>query len=203
MPEEMKNLSYTRYAPPDMHSESWWIRLLDDHLTSAERELWEAHLVTCSRCQVELAALTQLDTVLRQAPEPPQVRLAFTATTVARVVRRQRVQRWQSLLGGFFIVGLVSMLVFLLVGSAYATFEQSFNVVFAARQLLIRSLVQTLVGLVVTWRTFLPFMTGVALFAYLLLMPNGLMVTFGLLWLSQRKRRAALALASGVTVPFT
>jgi anti-sigma factor RsiW len=198
MPEEMKQASLKRYAPPDMHSESWWIRLLDDHLTGEERELWEAHLAHCRRCQEEWAALSQVDAFLRQAPAPPPLQPSFTQTTVARAAQQQRKQRWLSILGGVLIVGLVSALVFALVGSAYAALERGVSVVLSARQILFRSFVHTFVGLVVTWRTVLPFIIGIALVAYLLLMPNGLMVTFGILWLSRRNRQTVPARAAGV-----
>lgn len=195
MPEEIKASLTPRYVPPDMHSEAWWIRLLDDHLTSEERVVWEAHLAQCQRCQEEWAAMTQVDAVLRQAPAPPPLPPAFTQATVARAMRRRRTQRWLSILGGLLIVGLVSALVFTLVGSTYAALERGFVVVLSARQMLFRSLVHAFVGLIVTWKTVLPFVIGIALVAYLLLMPNGLMVTFGLLWLSRRRRQAVLASA--------
>ena len=41
MPEKLKMPSQ------DMHSEAWWIRVLDDELTPDEEVRWGAHLLEC------------------------------------------------------------------------------------------------------------------------------------------------------------
>jgi anti-sigma factor RsiW len=178
-----------------MHSEAWWIRLLDGDLTSEERLRWEAHLSKCLACRQEWAALIRLDDVMRVAPEPPRLSEQFTDTTVDIVRRKQRLRRLLSFLGGGLIVALVSVLVFAYIGSAYAALEHSLGVVISARQILFRSLIQTWVGLIVSWKAILPFVIGLTVVTYLLIMPNGVLVTFGLLWLSRRKRAISSASA--------
>ena len=66
--------------------------------------------------------------------------------------------------------------------------REGVGVVFAARQILFHSLVQTMLTLLVRWRTLLPYMLGTALVAYALGMPNGLLMTFAFVWLSSRRR---------------
>ncbi|MGC9347424.1 MAG: anti-sigma factor family protein [Anaerolineae bacterium] len=175
-------------ASENMHSEAWWIRLLDGDLTSEEQRRWERHLSTCSKCQREWAALVRVDEVMRAMPEPPKLSQQFTDATVSIVRRKQRLRRLLGLLGGGLIVALVSVLVFAYIGSAYAALEHSLGVLISARQILFRSLIQTWVSLIVTWKSILPFAIGLTVVTYLLIMPNGLMVTLGLLWLSRRRR---------------
>ncbi|MBD3257164.1 hypothetical protein GF377_01930 [candidate division GN15 bacterium] len=189
------NILLEKMPLEDMHSEAWWIRLLDGDLTSEEQRRWEMHLSTCLTCQKEWAALLRLDEVMRAVPEPPKLSQRFTDTTVGIVRRKQRLRRLLSFLGGGLILTLVSVLVFAYIGSAYAALEHSLDVVISARQILFRSLIQTWVSLIVSWRSLLPFAIGLTVATYLLIMPNGLMVTLGLLWLS-RHRRSALTTAA-------
>jgi hypothetical protein len=177
-----------------MHSEAWWIRVMDDELTLDEERRWEAHLATCLSCQQDLDALLTVDDVLRLAPAPPPLGPDFTVTTVERISRTQRWRRLLGFIAGAFIVALVSALVLAYVGSTYASLESGLGVVISARQLLFRSLVQTLVGLVLSWKAALPFIVGVTFLTYILVMPNSVLVTLGVLWIS-RQRRATTASA--------
>lgn len=177
----------------DMHSEAWWIRLLDDDLTDAERVRWRTHLQQCARCQTEWAALASVDSLLRSAAAPPALPLGFAAVTVERVLQQQRLSKMLKFLAGTLIVTLVAGLVFTCVGSALGALEQSLSAVVAARQVLFRSVVQTFLALFFGWRAMLPFVLGLLAVAYILLMPNGLMMTAALIWLSGRKRAAASA----------
>lgn len=193
MPDNVRMLSDKMPSEEDMHNETWWIRLLDGDLTYEEQRRWEAHLSTCLTCQRKWAAHRRLDELMRAVPEPPPLSAQFTEATVNIIHRRQRLRRLLSFLGGGLIVVLVSVLVFAYVGAAYAALEHSLGVVLSARQILFRSLIQTWVGLIVSWKSILPFVIGLTVVTYLLIMPNGVMVTLGLLWLSRRRRPASTA----------
>ena len=182
MPEKLKMPSQ------DMHGEAWWIRVLDDELTPSEGVRWEAHLLACESCRQELAALTRVDVFLSRAPAPPALPAGFTDATVRMIANKQRWHRMLSFLAGSLVVGVASLLVAGVAGSMLSSFEQGVGVMFAARQILFHSFVQTMLALLVRWRTLLPYMLGTALVAYALVMPNGLLMTFAFVWLSSRRR---------------
>ncbi|MGC9521056.1 MAG: anti-sigma factor family protein [Anaerolineae bacterium] len=190
MPEEKTTPVYgkRRNASHPMHSDRWWAHLLADDLTAEERADWEAHLRSCRRCQEMWQRFRHVDDVLRQAPAPPELSVGFTARTVHKIAQRQRLRRLLSFLAGILIVTLVSLVVFSYLGAAYASLERGFSAVISARQVLFRSLVRTFVGLLLSWRAIMPYLVGLALVTYLLVMPNGALVTIGLLWLSRRRR---------------
>jgi hypothetical protein len=178
---------------PDMHSEAWWMRLMDDDLSPREEQLWQAHLEACESCRREWAAWIQADALMRVVPTPPPVPEGFTTRTVQQIVQKQRLRRLLTFLAGALIVAAVSLIVFSFVGSADASLERGLGAVISARQVLFRSLVQTLVSLLLRWKTLLPFVVGTMLCAYVLAMPNGLIVTMGLVWLSRRRQLVTAA----------
>jgi len=189
MPEKLKKPSQ------DMHSEVWWIRVLDDELTPAEQVRWDAHLMVCESCRLELSALTRADTFLEQAPPVPTLAPDFTATTVQMITHRQRWRRLLGFIAGALIVGVASLLVAGVVDSFFLSFEQGIGAVYSARDVLFRSLVQTGLALLVRWRSMIPYVLGVVLLAYAVVMPNGLLMTFAFVWLSSRRRARAAVLA--------
>jgi anti-sigma factor RsiW len=182
-----------------MHSESWWIRLMDDDLTSGEREQWNQHLWGCEWCQREWAALSAADEVLEMAAVamPPlaimPLSAAFTEATVARVVRKQRFQRLVTYVAGAFIIGLVAWVVVTLLGATYSALLSYISAVLSARHIVFQSLLQTSVGLLLSWKVALPYLVGGTLALYLVLMPHGVLVTAALFWLSRRRLSAAVA----------
>lgn len=187
MPEKPELLSQ------DMHSEAWWIRVLDDELTPDEQVRWDAHLLVCDSCRQELAALTRVDVFLERVPEPPALPVEFTASTVKLISEKQRWRRMLGFLAGTLVIAVASLLVFGVAGSVFASVEQGAGAVFSARDVLFRSLVQTMVALLIRWRTILPYVAGTALLAYALVMPNGLLMTFAFVWLSSRRRARGVA----------
>lgn len=175
----------------DMHSETWWIRVMDDDLTEAERLRWEAHLAVCSRCQEEWVMLSRVDAFMAEPPPAPVLGPEFTALTVERIKHQRQWHRYLSFLGGLLVVLIAAALVLNTVGSALVSFEQGIGAVIFARQTLFHSLVQTFIGILVRWRTALPYIVGGALLSYAMMMPNGLLMTFAIVWLSSRRRACA------------
>jgi len=182
MPEKLKMPSQ------DMHSEVWWIRVLDDELTPDEEVRWEAHLLACESCRQELAALTRVDVFLSQVPAPPALPAGFTDATVQLIANKQRWHRMLSFLAGVLVIAVISLLVVGAAGSMLSSFEQGVGVMFSARAILFHSFIQTVLALLVRWRMIMPYMVGTALVAYALVMPNGLLMTFAFVWLSSRRR---------------
>lgn len=172
---------------PDMHDEAWWLRAMDGDLSQNEHLLWEDHLDQCEVCRREWKALMGLDTLLRTADPPPLLPADFTARTVTRVMRQQRIQRLVSLLSSVFIVVFVSLLVLQFLGSAFASVERTTAFVISERQILLSAFVQTLMGLLASWKVIFPLVMGASLFALLLLMPNGILTTLLIFWLARRR----------------
>jgi len=187
MPEKLKMPSQ------ELHSEAWWIRVLDDELTPDEEVRWGAHLLECESCRQELAALARVDLFLSQVPAPPALPADFTDRTVQMIARRQRWRRMLSFLAGSLVVTVASLLVAGVADSMFSSFEQGVGLMFSARALLFHSFVQTVLALLVSWRTILPYLVGTALVAYALVMPNGLLMTFAIVWLSSRRRTRGIA----------
>jgi hypothetical protein len=183
MPEE------TRAFLEMVHSEAWWIRLIDDDLTQVERRRWHAHLRACEVCRAQLASMQKVDALLRSAPEPPSLSAEFTVVTVQRAMKRQQLRRLLSFLGGVLLVAVVSLVAFWSLGSVFSAVGRGIEAVISARQVLFRSLVHTFVGLILSWKTLLPFVLGLTVLAGLLVMPNGLLVTVAIAWLSSRRSR--------------
>jgi len=176
----------------DWHSEEWWLRAFEDDFSTQEAHLWEEHLLQCAECRLEWDALRQVDAMLRAAPPPPVLSTSFTARTVTQATQKQRLRSLLSFLGSAFIIVLVSWSVLSFLGSAYVSLGHTLQVVFWERQMLFSSLVQTLLALLTSWKTLLPFLLGLAGLSFLLLMPNSVLATLLFLWLSRREP-AALA----------
>lgn len=187
MPEKL------RMSSRDMHTEAWWIRVLDDELTPDEGLRWKAHLLTCESCRQELAALTRLDVFLSRAPAPPALPADFTDTTVQMIANKQRWRRMLGFLAGSLGVAAASLLIAGVAGSMLSSFGQGVGVMYTAREVLLHSVVQTVLALLVRWRTILPYMVGTALVGYVFAMPNGLLMTFAFVWLSSPRRARGVA----------
>ncbi len=179
-------------SPQDFHSEGWWIRLMDDDLTAEERARWDEHLRGCARCQREWEAMAIVDMALAMAPPVPTLPLEFTAATVERIARKQRTRRLLTTLGGIAVVGLVSLVIALSLGSTWMALDRTIGALLSARQIVFRSLVQTLVGLVLSWKAVLPYVVGGTIALYLVLMPHGVLVTAALYWFLRRNRVATV-----------
>lgn len=183
--------------PQDMHGEAWWIRLMDDDLTTDEQALWREHLAGCARCQREWAALAAADAALLMVAAPPALPATFTAAAVARIVRKRRFHRLATYVAGVTIVGLVTAVLVTYLGSTYSVLERSLGAILSARHIVFQSLVQTLVGLLLSWKAVLPYVVGATLALYLALMPHGVLVTATLLWLSRRRQQQPSAATVG------
>jgi len=192
MSDETEDSVVRRTDEATMHDEAWWVRLVDGALTDEERRAWQAHLVHCSDCRREWAMVSAVEEALLSAPAPPRLSPDFTIVTTQRILQRQRRRRLLSALVGTLIVVAITAVILRYLGAAYVAIESTVSAVLAARQMLFRSLMHTLVGLMVSWRAVLPFVAGLTLLVYLIVMPNGLMVTAALLWLSRRRRDAGL-----------
>lgn len=172
---------------PDMHDEAWWLRAMDGDFSPGEHLLWEDHLNQCEPCRNEWKALMGLDMLLRVADPPPLLPTDFTTRTVVRVMRQQQIQRLVSLLSSVFIVLFVSLFVLQFLGSTYASVERTAAFVISERQILLSAFVQTLMGLLASWKAIFPLMMGVSIFALLLLMPNGILTTLLIFWFARRR----------------
>lgn len=180
----------------DMHSEAWWMRLFDDDLTEVERLQWEVHLRACAACREEWAMLSRADEFLFDAPMPPALSPDFTVATVRIISHRQRWRRYLSFLAGVVVIVVVAGGLFGFMGSAFTSLGQGIGAVVSARQVLFHSLVQTFLALIVRWRAALPYIVGASVLAYALMMPNGLLVTFAIVWLSSHGRSQVASEAS-------
>lgn len=178
--------------PQDLHSEAWWVRLMDDDLTAEERARWDVHLWGCTRCQREWEAMAMVDMALGMAPPVPTLPPEFTAATVERIVRIQRSRRLLTIMGGIAVVGLVSLVIALSLGSVWIALDRTIGALLSARQVVFQSLVQTLVGLVLSWKALLPYIVGGTVVLYLMLMPHGVLITAALYWFGQRSRVAMI-----------
>jgi hypothetical protein len=189
MSEETEESQIGRIGATTMHSEAWWVRLMDGALTPEEQEAWEAHVGRCTHCRQEWEMLTAVDLVLAVPPALPELSPDFTVNTVKRVLQRQQLRKLLSTIVGLLIVAGVTVLIFRYLGAAYTALEWAISAVLSARQMLFRSLVHTLVALILSWKAVLPFIGGIGLLFCLIAVPNGMLVTVTLLWLSRRRRR--------------
>jgi len=180
---------------PDLHSDEWWLHVLEGTLSSQEADLWHAHLEQCEQCRLEWQAMAHIDALLRTASPPPLLSDDFTARTVARVMQKQRLQRLLSFLGGTLIITLVSWGVLSFLGATYISLERFFSFVITSRQVLFGSLMRTMIGLFLGWKTILPCIVGGAGLLFMLLMPNGILATLLLLWVSRRQSVATTIVA--------
>jgi hypothetical protein len=137
--------------------------------------------------------LSRVDEFLEQVPAPPALSPEFTSATVRMIAHKQRWRRYLSFFAGLLVIVIVAVSVFGLMGSALTSLERDLAVVFSARQVLFHSLVQTFLALIVRWRAALPFIIGASLLAYMVMMPNGLLMTFAIVWLSSRRRGSVVA----------
>ncbi len=192
MSDETEDSVVRRIDEATMHDEAWWVRLMDGALTDEERRAWQAHLGHCPDCRREWSMVSAVEEALLSAPAPPRLSPDFTIVTTQRILQRQRRRRLLSALVGTLIVVAITAVILRYLGAAYMAVESTVSAVLAARQMLFRSLMHILVGLMVSWRAVLPFVAGLTLLVYLIVMPNGLMVTAALLWLSRRRRDAGL-----------
>lgn len=177
----------------DMHSDAWWMRVMDGALTQDEERRWRAHLAGCQMCRLEWDAIARVDLMLRTAAPPPVVPEAFTLRTVATITRKQKLRRLLSFMAGFVIFTIVAW-----VGIAYfdvtlASVVHTINSVISSRRILLEAFVRTLVGLTATVQTFLPLMFGIAGASLLLVAPNSLMATAVFVWYRRRHSRNSAA----------
>lgn len=172
-----------------MHSDTWWMRALDGELTADEAERWAEHRACCATCRRDWDAIKQMDRWLLVAPEVPELPATFTAQTVQRIEQRLRWQRWLSALAATLIVGLVAWLVFGYVGLAVGSLQPLVSAILIGWQPLLGSMLRTLVGLLWAWKNLLPLVAGGIACSMLLLMPNGMLATAALLWLTRQRFR--------------
>jgi predicted anti-sigma-YlaC factor YlaD len=184
----------TPLSKEPIHGDAWWFRALEGSLTPEQQRLWEQHLQTCDRCRLEWEAVQQVDLWLEgvkaeaKTLSPPALSSAFTDKAVRRIRQRQRLRRLLGFLAGTLIVVVVSVLVLGQVSSAVASLEYGLSAAFTARQTLFNSFVNIMVNLIAAWREALPFLVGLALLTFLLLMPNGLIATLVIFWLAKRNQ---------------
>lgn len=170
----------------DMHSEAWWIKVLDGDLTPPEKALWEQHLSECSACQVEWAALAQLEMVLRVAPAPaPPADLA--AKTTARAVLMCRQRRLWMLLGISFLTVLLGAGVVVALGTAYWDFNRLLAAMVFSKDMLLQVLMRTLVGLMLAGRSFSPLLLALAAGLLFLFMPHGVLATVAVVMVRRQR----------------
>jgi uncharacterized protein YacL len=165
---------------------------MDGELTLDEQRVWQAHLDRCAQCQREWEMIAMVEVALAEAPEPPALSPDFAVATAKRVVQRQRLRRLLSAIVGTLIVVVIAALILRYVGAVYEALEWSVSAVLSARQMLFRALMQTFVGLILSWKAVLPFIGAMMLLLCLIVMPNGIMVTIALLCLSRRRREFGL-----------
>ena len=75
-------------------------------------------------------------------------------------------------------------------GSALASVERGLAAVLGSRQMLFWSLLRVAVSLVTAWGSVLPYLLAMMAVGLLLVMPNGLLATFAVFWLSRHRHMA-------------
>ncbi|MFP4393832.1 MAG: anti-sigma factor family protein [Anaerolineales bacterium] len=178
------------YKSRAIHSEAWQMRAMEGALSAAEERQWAAHLERCPACRQMSEAMAAVDHMLRTAPPPP-LPADFTQATVARLRRQQQRQRWLVIFASVLIIAIGVWLGGSALTSALASLNRTAQILIAGRQALINALMQTLVGLMVSWRAFLPFVAALAGVAALWLMPNSILATLTVLWLSKHRHEMA------------
>jgi len=178
----------------DWHSDAWWMHACDEVLSPEEGQQWEEHLNTCENCRQEWEAMHRLDYLMQQPPAVPSLSPDFTAMTVLRITRQQRLRRILSFIAGSVIVTAISFGIFMAFDNAYHTLDQYLRVIFSARFVLFSSMVQIVLGLIEGWRMLLPFFVGLTILICVLLMPNSALVTCAVVWYSRRQQRQSAAL---------
>ena len=174
---------------PDMHSDEWWMRVFEGTLSAQESRLWAAHLAECLHCRLEWEALQAVEQILLTAPPPPELDMAFATQTATRVMQKQRLRQLLHFLGNIFVVMLVSWVVLHFLGTTYVSLERALSVIFLGRQVLFGSLIRTLLALMTSWKTILPFMLFSVGTIFMLMMPNGMLATLFIFWISRRRTK--------------
>ncbi len=165
----------------EAQSEAWWERAAAGLLSPAETRIWQAYLASCDPCRREWEALTSVERILRTAPAPPRVADDFTQATLARwqqSAARATVSRWIGIL--FLTLIIVVELAWL--GHTAFSARHLLDVLFAGRQVWWEALTLMWSSFLVSWQALLPVALTIALLAFLWYMPNGLLVTAGLLF---------------------
>lgn len=172
----------------NMHDEAWQIRAMEGNLSATEQRQWEAHLERCETCRQMSEAMAAVDHMLRTAPPPLPLPDNFTQATMARLQRQQQRQRWLVILASMLIIAIVVWLGGSALTSALASLSRATRILIAGRQALINALMRTLVGLMISWRAFLPFVAALAALTGLWLMPNSVLATLTVLWISKQRQ---------------
>ncbi|MDF1512958.1 MAG: hypothetical protein P1S60_04015 [Anaerolineae bacterium] len=183
MPDENKIMSH------NWHSESWWMRVFENALSSEEALSWEEHRRSCENCRSEWDALTRFDTLMAHPPVVPDLSPDFASSTIQLVNQKLKWRRLLMILAGNLIVTAISIAIMTMFGNVYQTLEQSLRVIFSARYTLLSSLVQVVMGLIEEWRMVLPLCVGIILILFMVLMPNSALITVAVVWYSRRQRR--------------
>ncbi len=172
----------------DMHDKVWQMRAIEGDLSPAEARQWAEHIEHCHACRQMTEAMASVDHMLRTAPPPPLLSDDFTQATMARLQRQQQRQRWLVIFASLLIIAIVVWLGGSALTSALASLSRTARILIAGRQALINAMMQTLVGLMVSWRAFLPFVAALAGLTGLWLMPNSILATLTVLWLSRHRQ---------------
>jgi len=172
----------------DMHSEAWWMRVVEGKLTPDENRRWQEHLVHCQTCHQEWETMTRVDMLLRTATPPPLLPEDFTMRTIELITRKQKLRRLLSFITGVLIFTLVAGVGLTYFDVTLTSLVRAANAVISSRQILFAALVRTLIELTIAVKTLLPLMLGVTGAVLLFITPNGMMATAAVLWYSRRQR---------------
>jgi predicted anti-sigma-YlaC factor YlaD len=171
-----------------MHNETWFMRATEGDLSAEEMRQWEAHLERCDACRQMSEAMAAVDHMLRTAPPPPTLPDDFTQATMARLQRQQQRQRWLVIFASILIIAIIVWLGGSALTSALASLSRTAHILIVGRDTIINALMRTTIGLMVSWRAFLPFVVMLAAIAGLWLMPNSVLATLTMLWISKRRQ---------------
>lgn len=172
----------------DMHSDAWWMRVLESELTPEEERQWHAHLELCQTCRREWEALERIDTLMRTATPPPALPPNFATHTVKLIARKQKRRRLVSFLAGLLIFTLVAWIGLAYFDTTLASLVRAANAIIFSRQILFAALVHTLTELAIAIKALLPLMLGITGAALLLITPNGAIATTAILWYVRKRR---------------
>jgi predicted anti-sigma-YlaC factor YlaD len=202
---DKSHLSHMTYDSSDQcpHAE-WLMRALEDALdrerglesqsglSSRERQLWQQHLAICGACRAEWEALLRVESILCDAPAPPPLSVDFTARTMRRLAWRKRLRLGLTWLGGMVTVSFVALIVLSAFGSMLSQMNQFFVVLRAGQSVLLEFLIYFITSFLILGQKIIPIALAMAGALLLLMMPNGVLATYALMLVRQRRQEPVL-----------
>ncbi len=172
----------------EVQSDAWWERAARGKLSPTETRIWQAYLAACPSCRREWETLTTVEHILQKTP-PPTVSADFTQATLQRLQKTTThtvLSRWI----GITLLAVVLIVEIAWLGHAALSALHLLEILIAGKQVWWEALVLTWSNFLISWQILIPFALALALLASLWCIPNGLIMTAGVLfWTRHRVKR--------------